>query len=331
MIPKVQVDAAADAAVLAALRGASAAMQALRRWVVRIAPHAAPVLLLGPSGSGKECVAQALARLGQRRQQPFVVLNCGALAPQLVQSELFGHERGAFTGAVQAHPGAFAAADGGTLFLDEIGELSLAVQVQLLRALESGEIRRLGATGCRRVQVRLIAATHRDLSAEIRRGRFRQDLFYRLHVLPYQLPTLAQRQEDIVPLAQYFLQRQACGSPAPLPTTLAAAAAKKLCHHDWPGNVRELQHVITRAAICAAGTQIQAADIVFAAPATATPRLPTPAPLDVWQRRQQRRILLALRCHRGNRTCAARALGISRATLHRRLRELGLTSRSDSA
>jgi DNA-binding NtrC family response regulator len=295
-------------------------MQQLRAWIERVAQSAAPVLLQGASGTGKELVAQALGSLGARRGQPFVALNCGALSAELAQSELFGHERGAFTGAAGARAGAFLTAQGGTLFLDEIGDLPLNLQVQLLRVLESGEVRRLGATHSQRVQVRIIAATHRDLAQEVRRGRFREDLFFRLHVLVGHVPSLNQRREDIDELATHFLKQDAIPERA---ATLTPAALLKLQAHDWPGNVRELRHVLWRARIYAAGREVDANHIEFAAPLSRQKKaMAAVRPLRIYQHRA---IMLALKRHRGNRTHAAASLGLSRATLHRRLLELGIT------
>jgi two-component system, NtrC family, response regulator GlrR len=225
------------------LLGTSGAIAAVRNVIARIAPTDATVLILGESGSGKEVAARSIHASSQRRAAPFVAVNCGALPPHLLESELFGHKRGAFTGAVRDREGLFAAADGGTLFLDEIGDAPAEVQVKLLRVLQERSYVPLGTTEARDVDVRVVAATNRDLRADITAGRFREDLFYRLHVVPITMPPLRERKEDIPLLAELFLTQAAAqyGRRSP---HLAHDTLRILLAHDWPGNVRELANVV---------------------------------------------------------------------------------------
>jgi sigma-54 specific flagellar transcriptional regulator A len=233
------------AAALAALVGGSPAMADVRATLAQVAPTDAPVLLMGPSGSGKELAARAVHALSARAEGPFVALNCGAVPRELLESELFGHERGAFTGAQSARVGRFEAAEGGTLFLDEIGEMPLDMQVALLRVLEERAFERVGSTVLRRADVRIVAATHRDLPAQIAAGRFREDLWWRLSVFPVPMPPLAARAQDVPELVAAFVDRFA---PERRPR-FTPAAMVRLMDHEWPGNVRELRNVIERAAI----------------------------------------------------------------------------------
>jgi two-component system response regulator AtoC len=232
--------------------GASSAMREVLDLAVRVAPFPSTVLLTGESGSGKEAIARAIHRASPRRDRAFVAVNCGAIPENLLESELFGHERGAFTGADRAREGLFEEADGGTLFLDEIGELSMPLQVKLLRVLQERTIRRVGGTGERAVDVRVLCATARDLVEEVKGGRFRDDLFYRINVVPIHIPPLRTRPEDIPLLADHFLRRhserlrvETPGIPKSLIPTLAA--------YSWPGNVRELENVVERALILSGG------------------------------------------------------------------------------
>jgi len=232
--------------------GASAAMREVMDLALRVAPFPSTVLLTGESGSGKEAVARAVHRASPRAGRPFVAVNAGAIPETLLESELFGHEKGAFTGADRAREGVFEEADGGTLFLDEIGELSLPLQVKLLRVLQERRIRRVGGTGERAVDVRVLAATARDLVSEVKGGRFRDDLFYRINVVQIHIPPLRTRPEDIPLLAEHFVHRHAArlgiataGVPRALLPVLAA--------YSWPGNVRELENVIERALVLSGG------------------------------------------------------------------------------
>jgi DNA-binding NtrC family response regulator len=241
--------------------------QAMRRIIARaryVASRSVPVLLEGASGTGKELFARAIHKASVRREKAFVPVNCGAIPPDLVESELFGHEKGAFTGATDARPGYFENADNGTLFLDEIGELPLAAQVKLLRALQEGEVRRLGGKHAKKVDVRIIAATNRDLLEEISSGRFRADLFYRLAVAVIKLPPLKEREGDISLLVDKLLgqiNEESSTEPGYRDKTLSVAARKLMLRHSWPGNVRELLNTLRRAAIWSEGKEITADDV----------------------------------------------------------------------
>ncbi|HEX5725325.1 MAG TPA: sigma-54 dependent transcriptional regulator [Longimicrobiaceae bacterium] len=233
--------------------GASAAMREVQDLAGRVAPFPSTVLVTGESGSGKEAIARAIHRSSPRRERPFVAVNCGAIPENLLESELFGHEKGAFTGADRAREGVFEEADGGTLFLDEIGELSLPLQVKLLRVLQERSIRRVGGSGERAVDVRVLAATARDLVEEVKAGRFRDDLFYRINVVQIHIPPLRTRPEDIPLLAEHFLRlhaRRLNLEAGPLPRALVPVLAA----YSWPGNVRELENVVERALILSGGS-----------------------------------------------------------------------------
>lgn len=241
----------------------SAVMQRVVARARRVALRSIPVLIEGESGTGKELLARAIHQASPRRDRPMITVNCGAIAPELIESELFGHEKGAFTGATGARQGVFEAADTGTLFLDEIGELPKAAQVRFLRALQEGEITRVGATRATRVDVRVIAATNRSLSQEVSAGRFREDLFYRLAVAVIVLPPLRERNGDTALLLDRLLEqvnRESETEPCYEPKKLSVAARKRLLEHSWPGNVRELLNTLRRAAVWTPGATIDAAD-----------------------------------------------------------------------
>jgi DNA-binding NtrC family response regulator len=310
--------------------GRSAVMQEVIRLLERAARSAHPVLITGESGTGKELVARAVHQLSGRGT--FVPVNCGALPEHLLESELFGHERGAFTGADRARDGLFQVANGGTLFLDEIGELPVSLQPKLLRALESGEVRRVGATRAVSADVRVVAATNRDLEADMRAGRFRQDLFWRLNVLTVHLPPLRERLEDLPELAEYLLSRAlqegrlaASDEHAePAPRRFAPEVLEAFRAYTWPGNVRELRNVIARAATLATGDVITLDDL--------PPRLREAPGLELQVAAAAREgltlrdverayILEILRSVQGNRSRAAVLLGLDRKTLYRRLEE----------
>jgi DNA-binding NtrC family response regulator len=253
----------AAAKPLPGMIGTSEAMQRVYRMVRLVASRATTVLIAGPTGTGKELVARALHTLSPRAAKPFVVVNCAAIPEALLESELFGFTRGAFTGAVQSQLGRIPAANGGTLFLDEVSELPLGMQAKLLRFLEQKEVQRLGTCEVTRVDVRVLAASNIDLARHALRGEFRQDLFYRLSAFPIELPALAERRGDIIPLAEHFLSCMSAALEIPTPR-LSTDAARILEAHPWQGNVRELQHVIERASILAEnGESIEAAHVYF--------------------------------------------------------------------
>ncbi len=319
-----------------ALVGRSQAMRAVYRLLEKAAAVDATVLVLGETGTGKELAARAIHSLSARRERRFVPVNCGALPAELVESELFGHARGAFTGAAAAKPGLFHEAQGGTIFLDEVGELPLAAQVKLNRVLQEKEIRRVGETQASPVDVRAVAATHRDLRVEIAAGRFREDLFYRLNVFTLTLPPLRERAEDVPLLAAHFLEKHARAVRRELrgftPEALALLAA-----HPWPGNVRELENVVERAVAVAAGEVVDAADLPPDLAAGTTPAPPAPgAALAALpykdavagaRDRVTREYLVALLTEfGGNVTRAAERAGVERESLHRLLRKHGLRS-----
>jgi two-component system response regulator HydG len=235
-------------------------MREVARMIEAVAYSAATVLVQGESGTGKELVARAIHACSPRRAQPFVALNCGALTETLLESELFGHVKGAFTGANRDHKGLFEAANGGTIFLDEIGDIPLSTQVRLLRVLQEGELKRVGSTDAVKVDVRVIAATHRDLPKLVRAGKFREDLFYRLNVIAIPLPPLRDRLDDVPLLAHHFVGRYADRLGKKV-RTLAPQAIELLCAYRWPGNVRELENAIERAVVLCRGDTVQAGDL----------------------------------------------------------------------
>jgi two-component system response regulator HydG len=307
--------------------GRSPAMQDVFSLIQRLAPHAKVVLITGETGTGKELAARAFHQAGPRRARPFVTINCSAVVDTLFESELFGHVRGAFTGAVESKPGVFEAAQGGTLLLDEVGELPLSVQAKLLRALENGEVQRVGSLQPKRVDVAVIAATNRDLRAEVAAGRFRGDLFYRLNVVEVALPPLRERREDIPYLTAAFA-RECSHRMRKSFNGFTPAAERLLLHARWEGNVRELKNVIERACMLAEGNTISERELAGAFPDVPSPPLrarlsesggraaDAPAPLNALEREH---ILDVLRQVNGNRMAAARVLGISRRALYRRL------------
>jgi two-component system response regulator HydG len=308
------------------------------REVYDLLRHAAElditVLIRGDSGTGKELAARAIHHESARRERRFVAVNCGALPSELVESELFGHARGAFTGAAAAKPGLFEEAQGGTLFLDEIGELPLAVQVKLNRALQEHEIRRVGENRPIQVDVRIIAATHRDLKAEVEAGRFREDLFYRLNVFPVRMPALRERREDIPLLAAHFLEKHAKALHRPL-EGFEPDALRALAGYAWPGNVRELENAVERAIAITRGTRLALEDLPEEIRGTGSGPLPTDLlvrmpfrdAVDSARERASRDYLAALmREFGGNVTRAAEHAGMERESLHRLMRRYGLKS-----
>ena len=318
--------------------GRSPVMQELFGLVRRIAPHARAALITGETGTGKEGVARAIHDLGPRRARRFITINCSAVVETLFESELFGHMRGAFTGATDNKAGLFEAADGGTLFLDEIGELPAAVQAKLLRVLETGEIQRVGSLQPKTVDVRIIAATNRDLAAEATAGRFRSDLFYRLNVIELRLPALRERPEDIPFLAASFIREFAGKFKKPI-EGVRPAAERALMTRPWLGNVRELRNVLERACMLADGNVLTERDLQATGPPQASPDRANPGAadkerdhhtltqdLDLVERDHIVRVLAEAR---GNKRAAAQRLGLSRRTLYRRLERYHLLEESD--
>ena len=305
--------------------GRSTVMQELFDSLRRYAPHMRTVLVTGETGTGKELVAKALHRLGPRRAKRFVTVNCSAVVESLFESELFGHARGAFTGAVDAKVGLFEHADGGTLFLDEAGELPLSVQAKLLRAVEYGEVQRVGSLDTRRVDVNVIAATNRNLRAEASAGRFRTDLFYRLSTIEISLPPLRERREDIPYLTARFIRECAARLNRPI-TGLTQSAERLLFDAPWPGNIRELRNVLERSCILSEAGMITERDLASALTTKSAARggdadEPSDDRLSTLQRRQVERVLEETG---GNKSEAARRLGISRRALYRRIDEMNL-------
>ncbi|MGZ3441278.1 MAG: sigma-54 interaction domain-containing protein, partial [Polyangia bacterium] len=334
--------------------GSSPSMRTLRRFTEQVATSDISVLILGETGVGKEVLAETLHRLSPRADGPFVKLHCAAFSDSLLESELFGHEKGAFTGAVQAKPGLLETAQGGTVLLDEIGELPLATQVKLLRVLEERKVLRIGALTPRSIDVRFLAATNRDLDAEVARGRFRLDLYYRLNGISLLIPPLRERTEEIEPLARTFIEQACRRSHRREVPPLTPEALQRLRSYGWPGNIRELRNTIERAVLlCGRGpigvehltTEKMAATLAPPTPATATPPPPAAAfdateathPFerslpatdaaglhDQLGALERQRILEALERCAGNQTRAAKLLGISRGTLVSRLDAYGI-------
>jgi two-component system response regulator AtoC len=308
--------------------GSSPALQEMLRQVRRVAPTKTTVLLTGESGTGKELVARALHELSPRAAMPFVAVNCGAIPAELLESELFGHVRGAFTDASRDKKGLAAEADGGTLFLDEIGELPLALQVKLLRFLEDEQVRRVGDTRSERVDVRVVAATARDLARAVKEGQFREDLFYRLNVVNVRLPALRERPDDVPALVEHFLAKYRRLRPEEPLTGVSPQALEVLRAHRWPGNVRELEHAVERAVVLADGPLVQEDDLpdeVRAAPAPAA--LEPGRDLSVkraFRSLEEQFIRAALDRTGGNRTRAAELLDLSYRALLYKIKEYGI-------
>jgi two-component system response regulator AtoC len=304
--------------------GDSPQLQGVYDVVRRAASTRATVLILGESGTGKELIAQALHQESPRKDKAFVRVHCAALSESLLESELFGHERGSFTGAVARKEGRFELADGGTLFLDEIGEISPAVQVKLLRVLQQREFERVGGTQTLKVDVRIVAATHRDLTAEVKAGRFREDLFYRLNVVSLTLPALRERKSDIPALVSHFLEKygESYGKPV---KGLAPGTLQALLAHDWPGNIRELENAIERAVVLSQGSELSTDDL--------PPVLRGPRPLGSGSQNlipgasmatiEREAILRTLEMVQGSTSRAAEILGISVRKVQYRLKEYG--------
>ncbi|MBS2026877.1 MAG: sigma-54-dependent Fis family transcriptional regulator [Deltaproteobacteria bacterium] len=307
---------------LQALVGASQAMRALYETIERAAHSAAPVLLRGESGSGKELVARALHLEGPRASAPFVAVNCTALPASLLESELFGHLKGAFTGASAPRRGLFVEAHGGTLFLDEIGDMPAELQAKLLRVLETGEVRAVGSDEVRTVDVRIVAATHQDLEKKIRDGSFRQDLFYRLNVVPIRLPSLRERREDIPRLAAHFLARSRERNPRSPVERLGSEALQLLGGLTWPGNVRELENLVERAVVLGGTAELDRALLErLLNEGASEPASFSRERLMPLRQMEDEYIRWVLASCEGNKTRAAEILGIDVSTIHRRERE----------
>ena len=299
----------------------SEAMRQVFKRIGLAADSDATVLVLGETGTGKELVARALHRNSARAERPFVAVNCAAIPADLMESELFGHVKGAFTGAVSDRAGRFREAQGGTLFLDEVGDMPLPTQAKILRALQEREITPVGASRALPVNVRIIAATHRDLPAAVRQGSFREDLWYRLQVVPVHLPPLRERLGDVLLLAEHFLRQGGGASPK----RLGADAARLLLAHDWPGNVRELRNAMERAALLCPGPVIGPEHIGLQPAAANGPAIDWNGPLAPAVAQLEREMVTrALAATMGNRAEAARRLGLSRQQLYRKLAEFGL-------
>ena len=324
--------------------GSGPAMREVFESIQKVAETDLTVLVRGESGTGKELVAQALHHRSARAGRPFVAVNCAAISRELVESELFGHEKGAFTGADARRIGRFEAADGGTIFLDEIGEMPLETQAKVLRVLQEKTFERVGGNHAIRVDVRVVAATHRDLEKDVREGRFREDLYFRLRVVPIQVAPLRERSEDIAALASRFLEQLAERVPH-ASRSLSSEALARLARHDWPGNVRELRNVVEQAAVLAAGPAVEPSDLGLDATAADDPR-PRTAVDDPWPRFDpeeipfsdaKRRVVTAferayllgaLRKNGGNVSRTARTIGMVRQSLQQKIREHDLRSES---
>jgi two-component system response regulator HydG len=306
----------------------SGGMRRVLELARRVAQVDSTVLISGESGVGKERVARLLHEESPRASGPFLAINCGALSETLLESELFGHARGAFTGAIRDRPGLLEAASGGTLFLDEVGDMPLSVQVKLLRALQERQIRRVGENRDRPIRVRIVAATHRELAREVEAGHFRKDLYYRLRVVELRVPALRERREDILPLARALIaaaaRRMACRAPS-----LTPRAADQLTRHAWPGNVRELENAMERAVALAQSKRIELEDL----PEEIRGALPAPVAsggVRTLESLERDYILAALEHNGGNQTVTARQLGIGAATLYRKLKRYGALARDRS-
>lgn len=303
--------------------GNSPKMNKVFETVEMVAPTKATVLIQGASGTGKELIAKAIHQISPRRDRPFVKTNCAAIPDGLVESELFGHEKGAFTGALRPTKGRFEIADGGTLLLDEISEIRPSLQAKLLRVLQEKEFEKLGSPETVQVDVRIIATTNRDLKEEIEKGRFREDLFYRLNVVPINIPELKERKEDIPLLVQHFIEKYAKENNRPI-KEIDQDALNQLLQYDWPGNVRELENTVERAVVICKEKTIQTKDLFFGTHCGTVSETPSSFPLPsglTLKEMEKRLILQTLKEQNWNRTWASEKLGISVRTLRNKLRE----------
>jgi len=301
------------------LIGVSAKMQRTYKMIEKVSQHEYPVLILGESGTGKELVAKSIHYSGVRKGRPFAPVDCSSLVPTLIESELFGYVKGAFTGAMQSKQGLLEAAQGGTLFLDEIGDMPVDLQAKLLRALQEREVKPVGSTERRHINVRVIAATNRDLDAAIRSGTFRQDLYFRLNVMQIKLPPLRERKSDIPLLVTYFLEKFA--EPNQAPRTLSEDAMRRLLAYDWPGNVRELENAIARAVAIGSDPVVRVGDLPTRLHYPNGDRVPEKDEVLPIEELERRAILHALRETGGDKLAAARMLGIGKTTLYRKLKQ----------
>ncbi len=301
------------------LIGVSMKMERVYKMIEKVSQHEYPVLILGESGTGKELVARSIHYSGARKERPFAPVDCSALVATLIESELFGYVKGAFTGAVQAKQGLLEAAQGGTLFLDEIGDMPVDLQAKLLRALQEREVKPVGSTERRHINVRIIAATNRDLDSAIRAGTFRQDLYFRLNVVQIKLPPLRDRKSDIPLLVTAFLEKfpGAQGSVR----TISEDAMRRLIAYDWPGNVRELENAIERAVALGSGPIVHVADLPSNLQFPTSERLPIKDEILPLEELERRAILRTLRETSGDKLAAARMLGIGKTTLYRKLKQ----------
>ena len=301
------------------LIGVSMKMQRVYKMIEKVSQHESPVLILGESGTGKELVARSIHFSGPRKDRPFAPVDCSALVHTLIESELFGYVKGAFTGAMQSKQGLLEAAQGGTLFLDEIGDMPVDLQAKLLRALQEREIKPVGSTERRRINVRIIAATNRDLQAAIRSGAFRQDLYFRLNVVQVKLPPLRDRKSDIPILVTAFLEK--FSDPQGPVRTISEDAMRRLIAYDWPGNVRELENAIERAVALGSGPVLRVADLPSNLHYPTTERVPEKDEILPLEELERRAILRTLRETGGDKLSAARMLGIGKTTLYRKLKQ----------
>jgi DNA-binding NtrC family response regulator len=296
-------------------------MQRVYKMVEKISQHNYPVLILGESGTGKELVARSIHFLGLRQNKPFVPVDCSGLVPTLIETELFGHAKGAFTGAQHARTGLLETGNGGTVFLDEIGDLPVDLQAKLLRALQEREIRPVGATERVRIDLRIIAATNRDLESAIRTGAFRQDLYFRLNVVQLKLPPLRERKSDIPLLVNFFLEK--FSDPQRPIRTISEDAMRRLMAYDWPGNVRELENAVERAVALGSGPILHIADLPSNLQQGSSEKLLESNELTTLEEMERRFIIRALRETNGDKLAAARLLGIGKTTLYRKLKQYG--------
>jgi two-component system response regulator HydG len=299
--------------------GVSQKMQSVYRMIEKVSQHEYPVLILGESGTGKELVARSIHFLGPRKDRPFAPVDCSALVSTLIESELFGYVKGAFTGAMQSKQGLLEAAQGGTLFLDEIGDMPPDLQAKLLRALQEREIKPVGSTERRHINVRIIAATNRDLESAIRAGTFRQDLYFRLNVVQVKLPPLRDRKSDIPLLVTAFLEK--FSDPSGPVRTISEDAMRRLIAYDWPGNVRELENAIERAVALGSGPIVHVGDLPSNLQYPTTERAPEKDEILPLEELERRAILRTLRETGGDKLSAARMLGIGKTTLYRKLKQ----------